>query len=159
MRRIHLATSRRDSRAVNQGYLSSNSAESSASRICPPDACSMPFMHPLSLPRNSQLEGQKGELISISRKGRVYSQTSLPPAAAAAGDGGRPNPCFRRCFFALSPFDSFSFSLSLLRSFSPLSLLPAFPTAFLTAPGPVIIFHLLVFIFFRLFSGALRGKR
>jgi len=61
---------------------------------------------------------------------------------------------------ALSPLTlSLSLSLSLLRSLSLLPSLPALLTALLTAPGPVIIFHLLVFIFFRLFSGALRGKR
>lgn len=105
-----------------------------------PDVCvRSPFIHPPT--RSSQLEGQKGELISISRRGRVYSQTSLPPTA---GDGG----C--RSF----PFDSLSLALFLFS----LRLSP-FPTALLTALGPVIIFHLLVFIFFRLFSGALRGKR
>lgn len=55
---------------------------------------------------------------------------------------------------ALSPL-----TLSLPRSLSLLPSLLALPTALLTALGPVIIFHLLVFIFFRLFSGALRGKR
>jgi len=90
-------------RAVNQGYLSSNSAESSPraplGRICPrlPARCLRPFaFHPPP----SQLEGQKGELISISRRGRVYPQTSLPPTA---GDAGRP------LLVVLSPSLSLSF--------------------------------------------------
>lgn len=95
------------SRTVNQGYLSFNSAESSAPRrICPRmlAQCSdsfLPFIHPFL----TQLEGQKGELISISLRGkRVYSQTSL---LAAAGDGGPPQP---PALVLLFPFDFLSFS-------------------------------------------------
>jgi len=112
----------RDSRTVNQGYLSSNSVESSTARICRRMLARCLALVRLSSafprsPRNSQLEGQKGELISISRRGRVYSQTSLPPAA---GDGDHLNPCSRRCLRSFPPLILFLF-----RFLSPLPLLPA----------------------------------
>lgn len=97
--KIHFAVSRRErslsfslSHMVNQGYLSFNSAESYVPRrICPRmlARCRGSFL-PFIRPSFTQLEGQKGELISISPRGRrVYSQTSLP---AAAGDGELSQP-------------------------------------------------------------------
>lgn len=115
MRKIHLAASRRDSRAVNQGYLSSNSAESSASRICPPDACSMPFMHLRPpLPFSSETRSwrvRKANLFPLAERGAcILKHRCLQQQPMVA------NPYFHRCFFALSPFDSLSFSFFLFFS-------------------------------------------